>query len=459
MPRGSQWTVRENEMAIEPVFAWLGPPPWNRVPPTPQVAEWARALHEREPRHSASSWDAKIRDVLSCLPILTVKAYNGRPPGSVRRIKDGAKGPTVEGPSTRELVERRLAAMSAPRSHLDARLGERRAQVVEGWKAERIYPYTGEARTPAEAQERKIFDAVAVAAAESSAVAKEPKAARLSLRLIKEALAQPPGALYRVLKEVLELSPDQLADFDHLLDRTSLVAIIYTSKVVTDRLDFLHDLEAVLFDPGKKERLLERRELHRMLANGRTWIFGEEYTLAVDDKGLRKVLEAHLALLGRATPISEPVTDAAGHIRIVDLMLSRAAHFADHRQHLVVELKRPGLTLTQRELAQITTYAVAVSSDERFKSPDVTWDFWLLGDDMDKAVEAAAHQPERPLGLYLQGANYRIWVRRWAEVIEENRQRLHFYRSHLEYEPGEEAELQDILGKYLPAASEAGGPD
>jgi Protein of unknown function DUF262 len=115
MPRGSQWTVGENEMAIEPVFDWLGQPPWDQVPPTPQVAEWAKALHERAPQHSASSWDAKIRDVLSCLPILTIKSYNGRPAGSVRRIKDGAQGPTVEGPSTRELVEGRLAAISAPR--------------------------------------------------------------------------------------------------------------------------------------------------------------------------------------------------------------------------------------------------------------------------------------------------------------------------------------------------------
>jgi hypothetical protein len=129
MPRGSRWTVRENEMAIEPVFAWLGPRPWDRVPPTPQITEWANALHEREPRHSASSWDAKIRDVLSCLPILTVKAYDGRPPGSVRRVKDGAKGPTVEGPSTRDLVQRRLAAMPAPRSLEDAR-----KDVVAAWR-------------------------------------------------------------------------------------------------------------------------------------------------------------------------------------------------------------------------------------------------------------------------------------------------------------------------------------
>lgn len=121
MPRSGQWTVRENEMAIEPVFRWLGSPPWDQVPPTPQIAEWAQDLHEREPRHSASSWHAKIRDVLSCLPIPTVKSYDGRPAGSRRRVKDGAKGPTAEGPSTKDLVERRLTRLSVPRGLEDAR--------------------------------------------------------------------------------------------------------------------------------------------------------------------------------------------------------------------------------------------------------------------------------------------------------------------------------------------------
>ncbi len=99
------------------------------MPPTPQVAEWAKVLHTLEPRHSASSWNAKIRDVLSCLPILTVKSYDGRPAGSVRRIKAGARGPTVEGPSTKELVEGRLAAMSAPHNLEDAR-----KDVIAAWR-------------------------------------------------------------------------------------------------------------------------------------------------------------------------------------------------------------------------------------------------------------------------------------------------------------------------------------
>ena len=54
----------------------------------------------------------------------------------------------------------------------------------------------------------------------------------------------------------------------------------------------------------------------------------------------------------------------------------------------------------------------------------------------------------------MQGESYRIWVRRWAEVLEENRQRLHFYRERLSYvEPHEEAELDKVVSKYLPPPS------
>lgn len=341
------------------------------------------------------------------------------------------------------------AAREAIREHLDSRVGEQRTEIIERWKAEHVYPYAEPPKTPIEQQERRVFDAVAVTAA--PAVAREPKAAKLSLQLLRSALAESPAALHRVLREVLDLTPDQLADFDSLLERTTLAAMIQTSKLVTDRLDFVSDLDSMLFDEESKKRLLERTQLHRILANGRTWVFGEEYGLAVDDKGLTKVLEAHRALLGDDEPVIEPVTDAEGHTRIVDLMLSKASFAADRRQHLVVELKRPKVRLTQRELGQITNYAVAVVKDERFQAPSVSWDFWLVGDDIDDVVTELTHKAGQPDGLYQPGGNYRIWVRQWAEILEENRQRLHFYRDHLDYQPGEDADLEATLSKYLPA--------
>jgi hypothetical protein len=131
-------------------------------------------------------------------------------------------------------------------------------------------------------------------------------------------------------------------------------------------------------------------------------------------------------------------------------MLSKASFALDRRQHLVIELKRPNIILTQKELAQITNYAVAVVKDERFQAPTVTWDFWLVGDDVDEVVTELTHRDGQPAGLYQPGSNYRIWVRRWAEILEENRQRLHFYRDHLDYQPSDDSDLEATLSKYLP---------
>ena len=101
-------------------------------------------------------------------------------------------------------------------------------------------------------------------------------------------------------------------------------------------------------------------------------------------------------------------------------------------------------------MGQISNYTVAVSRDSRFKADGVNWEFVLVGDEMDDVVEELVNKKGQPSGLYTEGGNYRIWVRRWAELLEENRQRLHFYRDHLQYKAGEEAELAEVLGKYLP---------
>ena len=254
----------------------------------------------------------------------------------------------------------------------------------------------------------------------------------------------------RIIKEVYELTPSQVAELERLLDRSTLPAIIDTSKLVTDRMDFLSDLEAMLFDDDKRPRLRERTQLQRILANGNAWLFGERYALAVDDQGLTKVLKAHRLSLG-ISPISDgPVVDADGHTRIVDLMLSKASLLSDRREHLVVELKCPNLKLTQAELNQILNYAVAVSGDRRFMSPHVTWEFWLLGDDMDEMVRDAVNQRNRSAGLYVEGERYRIWVRRWAELLEENRQRLQPYGASHRNQPNVGAELDELVAKYSP---------
>jgi hypothetical protein len=134
----------------------------------------------------------------------------------------------------------------------------------------------------------------------------------------------------------------------------------------------------MVFEPHVKNRVLERSQLHRMLAN-ETWLLAEEYNLVADDESLTNVLKRHLRLLGRDELAAQPVTDDDGRTRIVDLMLAKSVEEAQNRrEHLVIELKAPRVDLGHKELAQIRDYAQAVINDSQFDTTSTHWDFWVI---------------------------------------------------------------------------------
>jgi len=299
------------------------------------------------------------------------------------------------------------AGRAAIRQYLDQISAARRTRIVDRWKEERIYPFERPPETSAEHRTQRLFDLVAVTAA--PAVSEVRTEAKLTLRLLREALEDSPGALHRVLQEVLDLTPAQIEDFDRLLDQTSLGDIVRTTKLVTDRLAFLKDLERMLYDRDQRKQLLERSQLHKILAP-RGWIFGEQYGVVVSDKGLTKVLQSHRQLLGSESESITPVAGDGGNPLIIDLFLSTVAETQDGRRHLVVQLKRPSLTLTLRELNQIDNYALTIIGEPQFAAEGVHWDFWLLGDDMDDKLRTKARQRNRLEGVVTEGDTYRVWA-------------------------------------------------
>jgi hypothetical protein len=331
------------------------------------------------------------------------------------------------------------------REHFRRRLDESSREIVEGWVTDGVYPYHGEADSPVAQAERTVFDVVAVEVqrrvAGFSTSTRQNRG--LSLRLLKEALARSPSAVQAILREVLDLPQDKQEELAELIDRTSLSAIISATKVVADRLEFIAGLEQLLFQRDARRELLERRQLHRIVAD-QTWIFGEEFALTVDDRSLNEVLRRHLELAGRGEEeielaASEPVVTPAGEGRgIVDLMLSRLSVRAkNHREHLVVELKRPSVRVGADELTQVEKYAFAVAADDRFRGTDTSWDFWVISTDLDEHARRKARQSDRTPGLVYRDddAQLRIWAKTWSEVIEECEARMRFFQEQLQYSP------------------------
>ncbi|PHR96777.1 MAG: hypothetical protein COA78_28320 [Blastopirellula sp.] len=156
----------------------------------------------------------------------------------------------------------------------------------------------------------------------------------------------------------------------------------------------------MLFDRDSKKLLKERSQLHRMIAENNTWIFGEEFNLTVDGQSLTEVLKKHRKLIGNNTVIDQSVKRIDGKTGIVDLMLSRSIpqNRANEREHLVVELKRPSVKIGSDEITQIEKYAYTVVADERFQHVDTRWSFWVISNDLDDFARTRTRQKGSPRG-------------------------------------------------------------
>jgi len=351
-------------------------------------------------------------------------------------------------------VQSRIAAHKASdlnRSHFRATAAQEARSVVAEWKAEKIYPFSDDGpATPLELVERQVFDIVAfnVARHLPGFDAAAPRSKAFQLRMLRQAIERGPEDLQLILTEVLNLPVRQQEELAALLREGTLSSIINGTKVVSERLKFLNGLEAILFDQGPKQRLKERAQLHRILARN-PWIFGEEFHLSVDDMSLTEVLRKHQARLGHDIVIDAPVKHVSKTRGIVDLMLSRQIrrHRVNDLTHLVVELKAPNVKIGGDEITQIMGYAASVTADERFRNVDTRWEFWVVSDDVDDLAKYTIGD-NFATGLIHKRANASVYIKTWAQVLDDNRARMQFFQERLEYQADKRAALKHLHERY-----------
>ncbi|HEV2603337.1 MAG TPA: ATP-binding protein [Microvirga sp.] len=339
------------------------------------------------------------------------------------------------------------------KAHFKTRSAEDAQAIVSEWKRTDIYPYRGDPLNRIEEAERQVFEIVAVNVSKHiPEFTQTPhRNQAFHLRMLRQAIERSPEDLQLILSEVLELPQRKQQELARLLKETSLTAIISAAKMVADRLKFITGLEAILFDPEPKKRLKERSQLHRILAEN-TWVFGEEFNLSVDDQSLTEVLRQHARRTKREIRIDEPVKRIDGKQGIVDLMLSRSIkqNREDELDHLIVELKAPKVKLGSDELTQVESYAFTIAGDERFRGVRTRWTFWALSNDMDDYGKRRSNTSNLPPGVVYKSDDPLITIhaKTWAQVIQENKSRLRFYKEHLEYTADRGSSLQFLQHTY-----------
>lgn len=344
----------------------------------------------------------------------------------------GSLGLTDLEPSLKVVLE---DAFSAIKNHFMLRRIENSADKIKKWKQENIYPYKGAPEGPIEEAERQVFDILALNISDQIKEFENSdlKLKRFQFRLLRQIVNSNPDDLHIILTEVLNLSEGKQSELAELLKDASLSAIISSAKVVTDRLKFISGLEEILFNPDKKKVLKERTQLHKILAEN-TWIFGDEFSLTVNDQSLSEVLRIHLDKKGIDVHLDKPVKRIDGRVGIVDLMLTRSIgkNHSDEREHLIVELKAPKVNIGEDEISQIKSYAFATIADERFKHLKTKWSFWVVSNDLKPHAEMELKQDKTGRGIIYDADNLTIFVKTWGSLIQECKHRLEFVRKQLD---------------------------
>ena len=372
------------------------------------------------------------------------------------------------------------------RRHFLHRDAEKASGVVEQWKHEDIYPYAGEPKDIIEETERQVFDVVAVnldAYVEDFKESK-PHSKKLTFTLLRYALESNPSSLNFILEQVVGLPKEMQDEFAALLQKTSLIAMINASKIVTERLDFLKGLEYLLYDPQSRATLKERSQLHKLISRN-TWIFGDEFYLVNNDESLTNVLRKHVQNVAFDVDLDTPVLREGGSTGVVDIGLSNVAPESEEekdvivskilerqpsegKHHLVIELKRPSQNITSEVIGQVRSYAFAVAADERFQNVRTNWTFWALSNKMNEHAQLESQMENQPQGVVYQSKtdarrnyNMTIWAKSWSEIIEECTARLKFFQDRLNYNASQSSGrkyLRDTYPKFIPPKPEAEKP-
>ncbi len=337
------------------------------------------------------------------------------------------------------------------------RQAERSASLIQDLKNAGIYPYTDDPQTAIERKEREVFDIATHAVSSYSTAFKKADnpLKKITLSLLREAVAHNPESVTRILRAVFDLPKSRQDDFSSLLKRTELGHIISASSLIADRVVTLRVLHDMVFDPKRNLTVKERGELDAIVRDN-TWIFGESFHFTVAEAGLTRIMQRVADDLGITLDKNKRLKKPDGKTGRLDVFMGRSVPHPDpkHREYLVLELKRPKLVISRKESDQIEDYANALVNLPEFKGTSTSWNFYLITGEYDDTVNGRITQKDRPVGVLIDQPNYKIWVKTWSELIRDAESRLQFVQDKLQVEVDAdeiEERIQNLKKSIMPS--------
>ena len=213
------------------------------------------------------------------------------------------------------------------------------------------------------------------------------KQAKILIRLLDKLLISSENdSLFEVLDGVLDLDSEHMEKLAGQLKQTTMENIISTISTLQKREVAVFKLRELM---DKRFRdVLETPDLQHIIENN-TWLFGPQYTtLGAEEENFTKIARQLRDEVKNIEIVSDDDVangaDLDGVNRQVDLFLARkvptfSSLGESYYKCVIVEIKRPGVSLNKKHLQQLDDYAEIIAKHPAFTSTKMTFELILIG--------------------------------------------------------------------------------
>lgn len=225
-----------------------------------------------------------------------------------------------------------------------------------------------------------------------------------------------------ILNGIVTLSTEERVQLSQTLRTTSLSRILRTIKMIRNRFEVVEQLKNLVFDLKK---FSTERDHIQIAIEENYWLFGEQFHLVSADDTFEKALSNYLYILD-GNEDSQQI-DSAERNRRPDIFMCRKHKVADSsdfsnmlEENVIVELKRPTVTIGKKQFRQIEDYLDLIKGEERFNSQMRSWKFFVVSNKVDDFIkdQYKSFQDKNKRFLVHIKEQFEIYAMTWDDVFQ-----------------------------------------
>jgi len=236
--------------------------------------------------------------------------------------------------------------------------------------------------------------------------------------------------LFDVLESILDLSGTDLSRFSQQLKKTKLENIISSIEELQKRRLAVEKLKLIMNEHYQK--VLETPDLQLIIENN-TWLFGERYeTIGAEEDSFTKIAKtlrdkiSHIDYMDEGDV--EDTEEILGAKRQTDLFLARRMPTFDAMGNkifrcIIIEIKRPSVSLGVKHLRQLEDYAAIIKRHPEFASQKLHFELILIGrkissHDFEIPTRLSNYAGHGDVGLVSDEPNMKRYVKNWYTIFD-----------------------------------------